>query len=107
MIFSCNHILVCQLCLGAMSWIRESKQPWFQNLCANVLKMGPIPKHVAFIMDGNRRFAQKRNYDRAKGHLMGFDKLAEVCELWFARSAVKYCIKSFFFDHIQNTQERS
>ena len=29
-------------------------------------------------MDGNRRFAQKNNFDRAKGHLMGFDKLTEV-----------------------------
>ena len=62
-----------------MSWIRESKEKsWLQRICVNTLKCGPVPKHVAFIMDGNRRFAQKKNFDRAKGHLMGFDKLAEV-----------------------------
>lgn len=37
-----------------------------------------MPKHVAFIMDGNRRFAQKKNLDRQEGHMQGFDKLAEV-----------------------------
>ena len=64
-----------------MSWIRDTKdkRTWLQKLCANVLKTGPIPKHVAFIMDGNRRFAKKNSIDRAHGHLMGFDKLAQVC----------------------------
>ena len=65
-----------------MAWIRDTKdkRTWLQKLCANVLKTGPIPKHVAFIMDGNRRFAKKNSMDRAHGHLMGFDKLAQVCE---------------------------
>ena len=64
-----------------MSWIRDTKdkRTWLQKFCANVLKTGPIPKHVAFIMDGNRRFAKKNSMDRANGHLMGFEKLAEVC----------------------------
>ena len=42
------------------------------------MKTGPIPKHVAFIMDGNRRFAKKNSIDRSQGHMMGFDKLAQV-----------------------------
>ena len=63
-----------------MSLIQETKKPkpWFHSFIVNILKSGHIPHHVAIIMDGNRRFAQKNNYERAKGHLMGFDKLAEV-----------------------------
>lgn len=63
-----------------MTWIQDTKdkRSWVQRLAANVLKCGPVPKHVAFIMDGNRRFAKKNSMDRAEGHLKGFDKLAEV-----------------------------
>lgn len=37
-----------------------------------------MPKHVAFIMDGNRRYAQKCHVERQQGHSQGFDKLAQV-----------------------------
>lgn len=63
-----------------MSWIRENQKSRFHDFCVRVLKCGPIPHHIAIIMDGNRRFAQKNNFDRAKGHLLGFDKLAQVRE---------------------------
>lgn len=42
-----------------------------------------MPKHVAFIMDGNRRYAQKCHVERQQGHSQGFDKLAQVSKgLW-------------------------
>lgn len=43
---------------------------------------GPMPKHVAFIMDGNRRFARRQNMECLKGHMQGFNKLAEVRVCW-------------------------
>ena len=62
-----------------MSWVKESENPsWIRRLCTKVVTSGPVPKHVAFIMDGNRRFAKKNSIERAQGHVMGFDKLAEV-----------------------------
>lgn len=37
-----------------------------------------MPRHIAIIMDGNRRFAKKTQQDRSMGHVMGFEKLVEV-----------------------------
>ena len=43
-----------------------------------VLTSGPTPRHVAFIMDGNRRYARKAAVEVKQGHADGFDKLKEV-----------------------------
>ena len=34
---------------------------WYQRFLVNVVKTGRIPKSVAIIMDGNRRFATGKN----------------------------------------------
>lgn len=35
--------------------------------------------HVAFIMDGNRRYARRLGLHIANGHRKGLEKLLEVC----------------------------
>ena len=35
---------------------------FFQRALCAVVATGPVPKHVAFIMDGNRRFARQRGW---------------------------------------------
>lgn len=62
-----------------MSWFKNKQNTsCLRNLCSNVLKAGEIPRHVAIIMDGNRRFAKKVNCERSEGHEKGFEKLTEV-----------------------------
>jgi undecaprenyl diphosphate synthase len=39
-----------------------------------------LPTHVAFIMDGNGRWAQKRGLARLKGHAQGIETVRRVCE---------------------------
>lgn len=39
-----------------------------------------IPKHVAIIMDGNGRWAQKRGLKRTKGHQKGAEALKKISE---------------------------
>jgi ditrans,polycis-polyprenyl diphosphate synthase len=47
-----------------------------------VLKQGKIPKHIAFIMDGNRRYARKHSLKVQIGHVRGFNRLTEVHDVW-------------------------
>ena len=54
---------------------------WFRSLCCRVLRAGQTPRHVAIIMDGNRRFARKMHYSKVvQGHVLGFDKFIETLE---------------------------
>ena len=55
----------------------------------SVKKITPIPKHVAIIMDGNGRWAEKRGLPRLAGHRAGTDNVREIVE-GFDRYQVKY-----------------
>lgn len=39
-----------------------------------------VPKHIAFICDGNRRWAKQRGLPAMEGHRAGFDKAVKIAE---------------------------
>ena len=57
-----------------VEWARQR----FKELLLGALRQGPVPEHVAFVMDGNRRFARKNRIEIVDGHNMGFEALAKV-----------------------------
>lgn len=56
----------------------------FQSSTRDIPATCSIPKHVAIIMDGNGRWAQKRHLPRLTGHLKGVDAV---------RSCVRSCVE--------------
>lgn len=48
------------------------------RLVVFILSSGPVPKHVAFVMDGNRRYAKRKKAEVAEGHIDGFGALRRV-----------------------------
>ncbi|KAI0025904.1 di-trans,poly-cis-decaprenylcistransferase [Xylariomycetidae sp. FL0641] len=54
-----------------------------REVLIGTLKQGPIPKHVAFEMDGNRRFAKNHKIETIEGHHLGFEALARVLEICY------------------------
>ncbi|EDX17369.1 GD16139 [Drosophila simulans] len=65
-----------------MSWVSDYKYTWTERIAMRTLRAcGHIPHHVAFVMDGNRRFARSQQIDKIEGHSRGFEKLAD-CLRW-------------------------
>lgn len=53
------------------------------------IKHKEMPQHVAIILDGNRRWARKRNLPVYAGHIRGADKLKELIR-WCVELNIKY-----------------
>lgn len=88
-----------------MAWIKESSYSWLQKLCINVIKSGEVPKHVAFIMDGNRRFAKKANVKKIEGHVKGFDKLAETLQWCLELGIPEVTVYAFSIENFKRSPE--
>ena len=65
-----------------MSWVRETEPNYsfLDRLLFRLIKCGQVPQHVAFIMDGNRRFARQKQMESIDGHISGFEKIAETLQ---------------------------
>ena len=68
---------------GLRKWLLSSPPAeWCLNqlreLLIGALRQGPVPKHVAFVMDGNRRYAKNHRIETIEGHNLGFEALAKV-----------------------------
>lgn len=49
-----------------------------RELLIGAIKQGRVPRHVAFVMDGNRRYARSHRIETVEGHNLGFEALARV-----------------------------
>lgn len=75
---------------------------WVQLGCA-VMRAGEVPKHVAFIMDGNRRFARARGVELCAGHRLGFDKLEQVLEWCLELGVEAVTVYAFSIDNFRRS----
>lgn len=69
--------------MSLRSWVRNFPIASFakgfsQEFAVRLIKAGPVPRHVAFIMDGNRRFAKANGLELGEGHVAGFESLSTV-----------------------------
>ncbi|TRY58566.1 hypothetical protein DNTS_000406 [Danionella cerebrum] len=64
-----------------------------------------MPKHVAFIMDGNRRYAQKTHKVRQEGHTQGFEKLAETLRWCLNLGIHEVTVYAFSIENFKRSKE--
>ncbi|RIB05216.1 Decaprenyl diphosphate synthase-like protein [Gigaspora rosea] len=79
---------------------------YVRSLLLKILKQGPIPQHIGFIMDGNRRFARRMNYKQVvEGHSMGSDKLQEALNICFYLGVKAVTIYAFSIENFKRPKE--
>lgn len=88
-----------------MSWVRENCVSFFELLCIKVVKTGRVPQHIAFIMDGNRRFAKKNSVDNSAGHYKGFDKLSETLKWCLDLGIPEVTVYAFSIENFKRSKE--
>lgn len=88
-----------------MSWFGEDKRTWFQRFFAKILQSGPLPKHVAIIMDGNRRFARENNKKTIEGHVSGFEKLVEALTWCYSMNIREVTVYAFSIENFKRSKE--
>uniref|UniRef100_A0AC34Q4B0 Alkyl transferase n=1 Tax=Panagrolaimus sp. JU765 TaxID=591449 RepID=A0AC34Q4B0_9BILA len=94
---------------GSSEWLPAKEGqfvPWWGGLAKWLLQFGKIPKHVAFILDGNRRYAKTYGLDTViKGHMAGFDKITKVLD-WCREIGIKeVTLYAFSIENFKRTKD--
>ncbi|KAM1479523.1 hypothetical protein ACFX2I_026793 [Malus domestica] len=67
----------------------------------SVVSVGPIPEHIAFIMDGNRRYAKRRNLPVGEGHKAGFLSLMSILRYCYELGVKYVTVYAFSIDNFK------
>ncbi len=65
--------------LSSPRWIKQLLYSLYAQRLRSKLADGPLPSHIALVLDGNRRFARRTGLaDPTMGHRMGTEKVDEL-----------------------------
>ncbi|RXK35752.1 di-trans,poly-cis-decaprenylcistransferase [Tremella mesenterica] len=99
---------------------RESKHSFFQlrlselvhrvhgfltSLLIFIISLGPLPRHVGFVMDGNRRYARGRGKRAVQGHTDGFTSLRRVLQICLRLNIPVVTIFAFSIENFNRPKE--
>eukprot|EP00916_Digyalum_oweni_P024198 GHVL01040016.1.p1 GENE.GHVL01040016.1~~GHVL01040016.1.p1 ORF type:complete len:249 (-),score=31.95 GHVL01040016.1:180-926(-) len=84
---------------------KQSKLTSLSKFLLDVVKAGPIPRHVGFIMDGNRRYAADMKSDVLQGHQFGFETLNLVLEWCLYLGITEISIFAFSIENFNRSSE--
>jgi tritrans,polycis-undecaprenyl-diphosphate synthase [geranylgeranyl-diphosphate specific] len=69
------------------------------------VKQNPLPRHIAVIMDGNRRFAQDLGLSKEAGHILGKMKIEEVLDWCFELGIPVLTIYAFSTENFKRSEK--
>ncbi|EXJ70791.1 undecaprenyl diphosphate synthase [Cladophialophora psammophila CBS 110553] len=75
-----------------------------RELLIGALRQGPVPRHVAFVMDGNRRYAKNNRIETVEGHNLGFEALAKILEVCYKSGVHTVTIYAFSIENFKRSK---
>jgi len=87
--------------MGLIAFLRKQAR----KILLQILSHGAVPSHVAFIMDGNRRYAKKKGMDTNGGHSEGFSTLRDVLELSMELGVKEVTVFAFAIENFQRSKK--
>ncbi|VVB14104.1 unnamed protein product [Arabis nemorensis] len=97
---------------GQISCTGGGISQFFERVCGysrrclfRVISMGPLPNHLAFIMDGNRRYAKKCGQEEGSGHKAGFSALMSMLRYCYELGIKYVTIYAFSIDNFRRKPE--
>ncbi|KFK27579.1 hypothetical protein AALP_AA8G402200 [Arabis alpina] len=92
--------------VGKFTQIFNGLMALMRRFIFRVLRAGPIPNHISFIMDGNRRFAKKHNLESVHaGHRAGFISVTYVLQYCKEIGVPYVTLYAFGFDNFKREPE--
>ncbi|XAR61107.1 Ditrans,polycis-polyprenyl diphosphate synthase ((2E,6E)-farnesyl diphosphate specific) [Bertholletia excelsa] len=66
-----------------------------------ILSFGPLPQHIAFVLDGNRRYAKKWNLKEGAGYRIGFFALMAMLKYCYELGIKYVTVYAFSMDNFK------
>lgn len=79
-------------------------QDLVKQFLARIIITGPVPKHVGFVMDGNRRFAKKHKIELKEGHNAGFESMAKILEICYECGVESCTVYAFSIENFKRNK---
>lgn len=83
----------------------ENISSFVRQCIFSVLNVGPVPCHIAFIMDGNRRYSKKQNLVDGDGHRAGFSALINMLRYCYELGVKYVTVYAFSIDNFKRKPE--
>ncbi|QLL34444.1 hypothetical protein HG536_0G03060 [Torulaspora globosa] len=77
---------------------------WIKNIFSRTIRSSNcVPKHVGFVMDGNRRYARKNDIEIKEGHEAGFLSMSQVLELCYEAGVNTATVFAFSIENFKRS----
>lgn len=84
----------------------EQKFSFVENIGLQIIKCGPIPKHISLIMDGNRTYSKKYKIPLSEAYEMMFNKAIEVLDWSLAFGIEQISVYTFSIENFKRSAEQ-